>query len=360
MKKSLLVTLLLSSVLGLGAVTNEPNVNAAKHHVVKKAHKKKAHHQQKQTKHKHKQGEQTVKASIDLKSDDQSNSNSNSDDQNNNTNSSIVNNATYEQQYRAEALKEINALRASVGVSPVVEDPTLDKIADQRVAQNMARSDGSISHYDSNGNALGDEDAKQYGINDGLSENLAERGYESGDPSSPTEVANELTHQYIDEGPEANDGKEHGHYENLVSPINKSIGIGFGISSNADSEGFKNLYDAEDFSFDTNPTSAQSQNDTAPATTTSTNGQQATSTNSNSAVGSVSTVPQNNADWTYQQAPGGDWVGTPTPQYEQEQKNEFYATHHIETSSDGEQVYVKNGMHLQFDASGQGTAVPNN
>ncbi|MHA8137549.1 CAP domain-containing protein [Lactobacillaceae bacterium Scapto_B20] len=159
---------------------------------------------------------------------------------------SILNDTNFKAAYRTSALAEINKLRSSVGVATLVENPTLDQIADARIAQNIARGDGTISHYDSSGNALNVSVANQLHLTAPLAENIAMRTLS--DSTDANDIAYEITHQYIDEGPENNDGKDHGHYENLVSPDIKTIGISFGITTTPDSKGYIYMYDAEELS----------------------------------------------------------------------------------------------------------------
>ncbi|MEJ6399845.1 CAP domain-containing protein [Nicoliella lavandulae] len=309
------------------------------------------------------------------------------------TDGKIVDLDAYRSAYRAAALKQINALRASLGVAPLQDNADLDKVADVRVQQNIDLGNMSISHYDSNGNFLGDSVAKQLGVSAPDGENLAASG---GDLETPQSAAHDLTQMYIDEGPDKGDGKEHGHYQSLVNPSYGSIGIGFGYTNSSDYGAV--TYDAEDFADQSQNNSSSSSNSPVTITTNTTNNSSDNSTSTvNSSDNSTSTAQSGSADqstiqasdvhtvqdmgkfntqhekqydalgqvptdtpfMTYQANAGGGWVGTPTQLGYKITNDYFYSTHHIETASDGVKIYVKNGYHMVYDANGQGHEVAN-
>ncbi|TPR41260.1 CAP domain-containing protein [Apilactobacillus micheneri] len=160
------------------------------------------------------------------------------------TSGKIVDWNTYHDIVIKKAFAMLNNLRIQKGLNPLKYNNILDKIANIRAIQEAKRlgKTDDITHYNKNGVAYSDILAKKYLPDSyGLGENLATSDY----PVGATEDAEDLTNEFIGEGPENNNGKEHGHYENMVDKDYSSVGIGFSVYTKK--SGFKCEVLSQDF-----------------------------------------------------------------------------------------------------------------
>ncbi|UQS87329.1 CAP domain-containing protein [Nicoliella spurrieriana] len=122
------------------------------------------------------------------------------------------------------ALNQVNSARATAGLPALIINDQLTKIAQMR-AQQIATN---FNHWDSNGQLIAFDDAQQLGLDIdshsySLSENLGKSFYTDGD--TPSTVSAKIINAFQAEGPENNDGNEHGHYINDMDANNKEVGI---------------------------------------------------------------------------------------------------------------------------------------
>ncbi|MHA8137644.1 CAP domain-containing protein [Lactobacillaceae bacterium Scapto_B20] len=124
------------------------------------------------------------------------------------------------------AFNAINAARASAGIPALTINDELTKIAQSRVQQITT----NLTHYDSNHQMIAVDNANSMGLgtssrSTSLTENLGKSFYLDSD--SPEDAGNRIIASFQAEGPAANDGKEHGHYEADMDPTNKEVGVSF-------------------------------------------------------------------------------------------------------------------------------------
>ncbi|UQS87330.1 CAP domain-containing protein [Nicoliella spurrieriana] len=200
-----------------------------------------------------------------------------------NNNSSTINwNDTNNTQLAVQAaLTYLNQVRTQAGLPAFQLNQKLAQVANLRASQLVS----NFSHYDSNGNLAFETTAKQLGYSGNQSpfgtwgENIYQ-GY-VGDTDTPQTAGQQGIKSFQSEGPENNDGNEHGHYENDMSTSFNQVGIGFKYDPAS-----QNTYLAVDFGVGNN-------NNTSSSTTPASANYSTPNANNNGTQSSVTTPTPN-------------------------------------------------------------------
>ncbi|GAF37400.1 CAP domain-containing protein [Lentilactobacillus farraginis] len=139
--------------------------------------------------------------------------------------------------YRAAFLKYLNQERTKRNLAPYTESSSLDALAQKRATQIVT----NFSHYDADGNPLGEQLAPQFGVENYGAECLAQNIWD--DDSTSDSVAKNDVHEYIYDDADSN----WGHRDILLNTQLTAIGMGAVLHEHAD--GFMATWTAADFSY---------------------------------------------------------------------------------------------------------------